>query len=199
MLGLGQIEKLNQIFTALRMAKGITDEEAERRLGEVLEKLPKETGALYQRFVGTLMASGSEEGTKRLMYPPPDAKPASSAEMLYSRRSRGHFSHPWEIQVEGRKSMVCNGRRLFVGEAAGLPKNNFGLCPGNTQEGYFVALFLGSDLLHIIRQVGGLERQPAFRLVGEAYVHSWMDGQLAEGLRVLELPELLKASVIRLK
>ncbi|KAJ4298803.1 hypothetical protein N0V88_003837 [Collariella sp. IMI 366227] len=158
-----------KVLTALRMAKRITNEEANRRLQEVLDRLPEKVGEVYQRFVGTLMASGSDEGTKKLLDPPPNAKPTL---YMYKREKPGHFSHPWEINAEGRESML----------------------------GDSLVLFLGSDVLHVIRQVEVAEGEPTvFRLVGEAYVHHWMNGELIEGMRLSGQLDMLQASIIRLK
>jgi len=149
--------------------------------------------------VGTVMASGTDEGTQRLMYPPAEAKVVGLAKMLGGGKRSRHFTHPMQLNVEGRVSTVCHGRRLFVCDTAGGEGQNFGLCPSNTQEGDFVALLLGSNVLHIIRQLEIVDGQPVFGLVGEAYVHNWMDGQLLGRMKVPGDPELLKVNTIKLR
>ncbi|KAG7284278.1 hypothetical protein NEMBOFW57_010644 [Staphylotrichum longicolle] len=199
MLGFGEVEKLAQVLMALRMNGQMGDEEAEERLEGVLGKLPAGARAVYSRFEGTVMASATDEGTQRLLYPPADAKVSGLAKMLGGGKRPRHFTHPMQLNVEGRVSTVCHGRRLFVCDKAGGSGQNFGLCPSKTQEGDFVALLVGSNVLHIIRQLEIVDGLPVFGLVGEAYVHNWMDGQLLNRVKVPGYPELLKVNTITLR
>jgi hypothetical protein len=156
-------------------------------MDEALEGLPVEVRELDKRFVGTLMASGSEAGTEQLANPPADARTAVLAQMLGSKTWHSHDGQPWQLVAEGRMTTVCNGRRLFVCDTEGGPGDsagtNFGLCPENTLAGDLVVLLVGSDVLHILRQVDVVDGQAVFGLVGEAYVHNWIDGQLVERIQ----------------
>ena len=197
-LGVGELEKLNQVLTGLRLTKGISDEEADSRLEEVLNKLPQKVRKLYGQFVGTLMASVSEAGTDQLIHPKVGAKSLALTQMLGGGDRPRHFSHPWELHVDGRIANVCHGRRMFVC-GLGDSGRNFGVCPGNTREGDLIALFLGSNVFHIIRPVGVVDGQRVFGLVGEAYVHDWMDGQLLETMRVPGCPDSWEMHMIKLR
>lgn len=199
MLGFGEVEKLAQVLMALRINGKMGDEEAEERLEGVLGKLPAGARAAYRRFEGTVMASATDEGTQRLLFPPAEAKVAGLAKMLGGGKRPRHFTHPMQLNVEGRVNTVCHGRRLFVCDKAGGSGQNFGLCPSKTQEGDFVALLVGSNVLHIIRQLEIVDGLPVFGLVGEAYVHNWMDGQLLDRVKVPGYPELLKVNTITLR
>jgi hypothetical protein len=87
---------------------------------------------------------------------------------------------------------------MFVCELENRGRN-FGLCPGNTREGDLVALFLGSDVLHVIRQVDVVDGQRVFGLVGEAYVHDWMNGELLDKVRVPGCPDVWNANIMKLR
>jgi hypothetical protein len=52
-----------------------------------------------------------------------------------------------------------------------------GLGPPDIQKGDVVCVFLGSDLPHVLRKLD----RGGYRLVGEAYVHGIMDGELMNG------------------
>jgi hypothetical protein len=52
-----------------------------------------------------------------------------------------------------------------------------GLGPPDIRKGDVVCVFLGSDLPHILRKLD----QSGYQLVGEAYVHGIMDGELMKG------------------
>jgi hypothetical protein len=147
----------------------------------VLEKLGPEGRDPHRRFVGTVLAAVSEAGTEQLVDPKVGSKSLAVTQMLGGGDRPRHFSHPWELHVDGRRMFVCES------ESSG---RNFGLFPGNVREGDLVALFLGSDVLHVIRQVDVVDDQRVFGLVGEAYVHGWMNGELLDKVRVPGCPDV---------
>ncbi|CAH0055481.1 unnamed protein product [Clonostachys solani] len=68
---------------------------------------------------------------------------------------------------------ACHQRTIFTckGEAT------FGLGPGNAEPGDVVAVFLGADLPYVLRPVSEHAGLATFKLVGEAYCISCMNGQ----------------------
>src|SRR2546423_2839790 len=84
---------------------------------------------------------------------------ASSLVFAYGRRLAS------SVAIQGSESLLC-------------------LVPESTRPGDVVAVFLGLPLPFVLRPVGILEAQPvrpAFRIVGSAYVHGTMDGQVFDG------------------
>jgi len=61
-----------------------------------------------------------------------------------------------------------------------------GLAPVNAQPGDIICLFFGSYLPHVLRPA----LKDKYRLVGEAYVHRIMDGELMKSAVSLETFEL---------
>ena len=80
MLGLEAQEKLAQVLTALKLASRMSGEEA-ARLNAVLDKLSAGQRGVYRRFLGTLLASGSDEGTKAVSDPPAEARSLGTVQM----------------------------------------------------------------------------------------------------------------------
>ena len=202
MLGLGEVEKLRQVLMALKLMRQISDEEADARLQHALDQLPATQGELYRRFVGTLLASSSDKATTALSHPPAEAKSAVMAKMLSTGKRGCHYFHQEKQHGDSRGMTVCHGRRLFVCTTGGSPEDwNFGLCPENAREGDRVALLVGSNVLHIIREPDADDATPDFfvRLVGEAYVHNWMDGQLLGRTELPGLPGVRRLTVIKLR
>lgn len=76
-----------------------------------------------------------------------------------------------------RISDVCHGRRFFICDN-GKGHKKFGLAPRAALVGDSVALFLGANLLYIIRQTSTVNESPTYGLVGDAYVHGWMSNEL---------------------
>lgn len=67
------------------------------------------------------------------------------------------------------------GRRIFS-TANGL----VGLGPGAVQVGDRVCLFLGGQMLYIIRETGN----GIYQFAGECYVHGFMDGEGLSGANI---------------
>jgi hypothetical protein len=186
---------------AMKLTRLMSDEDADAKLRAVLDALPATLAERYRRFVGTILASVSDEGTKSLSQPPAEAKSAVTAQMLSAGKRGYHYFNEAKTHESGRGMAVCHGRRLFgCAKGAGPEDWNFGLCPADTQEGDLVALVLGSNVLHVIRELevdGGTPH--VFGLVGEAYVHSWMDGQALERSQVPGDPGLRRLNIITLR
>ncbi|KAK4179585.1 hypothetical protein QBC36DRAFT_70546 [Triangularia setosa] len=142
-----------------------------------------------------MMGSVSSEGTAYLTH----RRPGGYAEAS-KHNSLEHFTHQLQSNVDGRISDACHGRRLFICSPRwaieeGAEHMNSGLCPSNAEPGNQVALFIGSGALHVIRLVVGVDvdGKPIWGLVGEAYVHSRMNGQPLERMCDPENPEQLRA------
>jgi len=91
------------------------DEARERFFRYMQEKEPgKET--VYKRFLGTLLASTSDEGTEHFVNPAADSIIATELWMLESSDTKGriHATNDLEHHVAARVSDVCHGRRLFL-------------------------------------------------------------------------------------
>lgn len=80
--------------------------------------------------------------------------------------------------------MRMAGRRPFVSA-----DGRVGLGPGDMQVGDTVVIFDGVDVPFILRRLGG--QQEAYRLIGEAYVHGAMDGELGNESTPKQLFDLL--------
>ena len=195
MLGLEEVERLGQVLAALKMVSRVSGEDAAVRLEVVLEGLPAGSREVYRRFVGTLMASGSDQGTEAVSNPPREARSIGAVKMPGAREQHLHFFNLTKLPGDARVSTVCHGRRLFVCRTACSPGYNFGLCPAQTQDGDRVALFVGSDVLHVIRPLDVSDGETIYGLVGEAYVHNWMGGQLLEEMHVPGSPGLQLANI----
>ncbi|KAK4183909.1 heterokaryon incompatibility protein-domain-containing protein [Podospora australis] len=187
MLGLQKVEKMNQILSALVVVKAITEEDSRDRLLKYQREQGPGTMELYQRFFGTLMASTSDAGSQALCQPPADSDTAMIADMMVNGSTDRHFSHPSQSHIEQRIAEVCQGRRLFMWREQEGKVQNYGLCPSNAQQGDLVAMFLGSGVLHVIRPTSAdLMGSVRYSLVGEAYVHNWMNGQLLDKMQTSE-------------
>ncbi|KAK4461530.1 heterokaryon incompatibility protein-domain-containing protein [Cladorrhinum samala] len=162
-------------------------ESTKAKLKLLQSKRARADANLHQRFLGTLLMSGSDAGTEPVCFGSfikPEAEQSLRAE-------QGGWLDPLHM----RMAQTCHSRRFFTCYEVGtqgeiLESTNFGLCPSNTQLGDIVAMFVGySRSLHVIRYVrtdaNGL---PVFGYVGQAYVHNWMQGQLFEEMVVKVFP-----------
>ena len=71
----------------------------------------------------------------------------------------------------GSLHSIARGRRPFLTAAGDLA-----IGPGETRDGDFVAIVLGSDVPYVLRRRSGGE---GFLFVGEAFLYDCMDGQKA--------------------
>jgi hypothetical protein len=83
------------------------------------------------------------------------------------------------------QALACYQTRSFVVTTKGY----MAMVPETSVEGDTVALFCGSPTLVILRDVTEGERIEA-RLVGEAYVHGLMEGQLKDRQHCLHIREI---------
>ncbi len=198
MVGLEKLEEMREVLLGLRLQRRLSDEQADAALERMLGRLTAEQRARYQRFVGTLLASGSDTATAALQHPVAAAGTAAMAQMLRAGKQSEHFFNLEKMHEAGRVSTVCHGRRMCVFDTDDSPGYNFGLCPADTQNGDWVALISGSPVLYIIRALGIADAGSVFGMVGEAYVHNWMNGQLLEKIQVPDSGEK-RLGIIRLR
>src|SRR3569833_3981206 len=180
MLGVERLDKALQVLTKLRRVGMLSAEDVSERfsafatrhaVAEVMER--------QNSFLGTLRASASDAGTQHLVNQPPKNDPGITANVM------GQCSavRDTDCDFEDRSLEVCHGRRLFIcgrgrHAAHGHVPPNFGLCPANAQAGDLVVVLYGSSTPQVVRKIGEDEEGNIYEFVGEAYVHTWMLGQM---------------------
>ena len=138
---------------------------------------------MYREFHAVLLASVCRAGAELLQSLPQEALPPTTAHTLPNGQRAENLGTPEYIFLSNRMSEVCHGRRFFVCDT-GMGVIKFGLAPRAAQVGDEVVLFLGAKFLYIIRKTDTDNGLPTYGLVGEAYVHGWMNGELLMGGRV---------------
>lgn len=178
-LGVARLEKAFQVLTRLRRVGLLSAEHTSERFSAFASHHTQAEVERYNSFLGTLLASASDANTQHLVNQPPEYDPGITANMT------GQCSavHDTNCRFEKRILEVCHGRRFFIcgwGTHAvhGRITPNFGLCPANAQVGDMVVVLYGSSTPQVIRKVGEDEGKNIYELVGEAYVHTWMQGQM---------------------
>jgi hypothetical protein len=94
-------------------------------------------------------------------------------------------------------SVVMSDRSIFITE-----KGYVGLGQKNIQQGDVVFVPIGAETPFVMERVGirvspkervtaGNEQLPVFRLVGECYLHGWMDGEALESSNSCEAADVL--------
>ncbi|OCL09415.1 hypothetical protein AOQ84DRAFT_257225, partial [Glonium stellatum] len=81
---------------------------------------------------------------------------------------------------EARMREVKAGRKMFRSKSDLL-----GMGPKSTQEGDEVWVLLGAKVPFVLRPVNGGKASRRYRLIGEAYVHGYMDGEALREQREL--------------
>ncbi|KAK5656924.1 hypothetical protein OQA88_3446 [Cercophora sp. LCS_1] len=181
MLGVERIDKAHQVLSRLRRVGLLTAADASDRFTAYATDHAIDEAVIdrHSSFLGTLLASASDQGTQHLANQGPEYDDAVTANVPGRcpavRDSRNSF--------ENRILEVCHGRRLFISgwghhRTRGHVEPNFGLCPADTQAGDLVVALYGSSTPQVIRKIGDDEEGNVYQLVGEAYVHSWMQGQM---------------------
>ena len=176
MVGAGSAERMAQRLIALVNEGRISEIELFALFKHYLQLAPFERVA-YEEFQAVMLASVDKAGVELLQNPPQDKLTPTTGHTLPNGRRVEDRGTPIQNFIMNRPNEVCHGRRLFVCDN-GKGHKKLGLAPRAAQVGDSVALFLGANLLYIIRETGTVNESPAYRLVGDAYVHSWMSSEL---------------------
>ncbi|KAK4443102.1 heterokaryon incompatibility protein-domain-containing protein [Podospora aff. communis PSN243] len=173
MRGITTVEEYD-LLTDLKHKNRVSVQEAEKRLRQYSGNGCLGPGGPHRRFFATILASASYK----------------AIDCFCDEDVDKYAKDKWEHYAKARIANVCHGRRMF-NSGAGLRAGggripaNFGLCPRETRVGDFLVLFAGAKTPHVIRMLGERDEngKHVFGLVGEAYVHNWMRGQMGQGLR----------------
>jgi hypothetical protein len=182
MVGVGSAERVAQRLVGLVNEGRISETELFARFKNYLRHRPVED-VVHREFEAALLASVCRAGVELLHSKPQEELPPTTGHTLPNGQRAEDRGTPKHTFLMNRMSEVCHGRRFFVCDTRkGVKK--FGLAPRAAQVGDEVALFLGAKLLYIIRETGTVDGLPTYGLVGDAYVHGWMSGELLMGSRV---------------
>ena len=93
------------------------------------------------------------------------------------------------VELLKRVQEVIWDRRFFLlSDMADERQNRFGIAPSRAQEDDIVCVLLGCSAPVVLSPVNHLDPRCGYRLVGEAYIHGFMDGE------ILPMPQYPRSS-----
>lgn len=158
----------NKLWDAAQ--RGAMSQEENRFLFLQLLSRDKNKMRRFLEFTITLMACGSTYGDLI------NATTVLDGNQTFVPSFAPHMVWPQSTndkKYAGRVRNACHRRSIFTCKGEAM----FGLGPGNAEPGDVVTVFLGADLLYVLRQVGEHAGLPTYKLVGEAYCISHVNGE----------------------
>uniref|UniRef100_A0A8H7K1W5 Heterokaryon incompatibility domain-containing protein n=1 Tax=Bionectria ochroleuca TaxID=29856 RepID=A0A8H7K1W5_BIOOC len=178
LLGVDDVFNDGNILWDAAQRGAISQEENRARFLELLSR-DKHKMRRFLEFSITLMACGSTYGDLI------NATTVLDGNQTFVPSFAPHMVWPQSTndkKYAGRVRNACHQRSIFTCKGEAM----FGLGPANAEPGDVVTMFLGADLLYVLRQVGEHAGLPTFKLVGEAYCISHMNGEAINVLRASE-------------
>jgi hypothetical protein len=177
--GVGGAERVAQRLVR-RVEEGkISAKESVLRLQNYVQHMLVQN-IVYEEFQAVQLASVCRAGLNSLRTLAPEWLIPVVGHTLPNGQRMTDCGTPEDMFMMSRKGDVCHGRRFVVCNA-GKGVKKFGLAPRTAQVGDKVVLFLGAKLLSIIRKTDTVDGLATYGLVGDAYVHGWMSGELLVG------------------
>ncbi|CAG9984233.1 unnamed protein product [Clonostachys byssicola] len=169
LLGVDDVFNKGNILWDAAQRGAISKQENQARFLQLLSR-DKEKGRRFVEFAITLMACGSTYGDLI------NATTVLDGNQTFVPSFAPHMVWPQSTNDKkqaGRIRNACHRRSMFTCKGEAM----FGLGPGNAKPGDVLTVFLGADLLYVLRPVSEHAGLATFKLVGEAYCISLMNGE----------------------